>query len=192
MIILYACLVLAAVHALLPGSDLRRLADVRLRGTWLVWLALAVQVLVISVLPDGGRASSAAHLASYVLAGAFAVANLRSAGTWLVGAGGSSNLVAIAANGGTMPASAAALEASGWQADAGRFANSAVLEQPRLAALGDVFVTPSWSPVQSVFSIGDVVIVAGVALFLHLTCRGGRRRDAERQVAAPAGPTSHD
>lgn len=171
MIILYACLLLVAVCAVVPGLHLRRLADVRLRHTWLVWLALAGQVVLISVLPDHGALSSAAHLASYGLAGVFAVVNLRVPGTWLVGGGGASNLSAIAANGGTMPASPEALEASGWQPTPGQFANSAAVAEPRLAFLGDVFATPSWLPVQSVFSVGDVVIVVGVAVFLAVTCR---------------------
>jgi hypothetical protein len=175
MIILYVSLFVAAVFALLPGFDLRRLAHIRLRHTWLVWLALADQVLVISFLPDVGQLNNAAHLASYALAALFAVLNFRYAGTWVVGVGGASNLAAILANGGTMPASRSALEASGWQAPPGHFANSAVVAEPRLSFLGDVFVTPSWLPVQSVFSVGDVVIVIGVAVFLYASCR--RRPD---------------
>ncbi len=170
MIILYACVLLVAVYAVLPGSDLRRLGQVRLRHTWLVWLALATQVVVISVLPDGGW-NQGAHLATYGLAALFAVLNFRCAGTWVIGLGGLANLTAILANGGVMPASSAALEASGWQATPGQFANSAVVAQPRLAFLGDVFATPSWLPVSSVFSFGDLVIVLGVALFLDRTCR---------------------
>ncbi len=184
MIILYACLLLAAVFALAPGFDLRRLARIRLRHTWLVWLALVDQVVVISFLPDVGQLNNFAHLASYVLAAAFAVLNFRSAGTWVVGVGGASNLAAIVANGGTMPASRSALEASGWHAPAGHFANSAVVAEPRLAFLGDVFVTPSWLPVQSVFSIGDVVIVVGVAVFLSAACRR-RLDDAPTSDAGP-------
>jgi hypothetical protein len=125
---------------------------------------------VISVLPDWHALSEAAHLASYALAGMFAVLNHRSAGTWIVGAGGASNLVAIVANGGTMPASSAALAASGWHPPPGHFANSAALPNPRLGVLGDVFATPSWLPTHSVFSLGDLVIVIGVAMFLHMTC----------------------
>ncbi len=170
MIILYACVLLVAVYAVLPGSDLRRLGQIRLRHTWLVWLALATQVVVISVLPDGGW-NQGAHLATYGLAALFAVLNLRCAGTWVIGLGGLANLAAILANGGIMPASPAALEASGWQAAPGQFANSAVVAQPRLAFLGDVFATASWLPVSSVFSVGDVIIVVGVALFLDRTCR---------------------
>jgi Family of unknown function (DUF5317) len=171
MIILYACVALVTAHALLPGSDLRRLGQLRLRHTWLVWLALADQIVVISVLPDWHALSEGAHLASYGLAAWFAVLNHRSAGTWIVGAGGASNLVAIVANGGTMPASSAALAASGWHAPPGHFANSAALPNPRLGFLGDVFATPSWLPVHSVFSAGDIVIVIGVAVFLHMICR---------------------
>jgi hypothetical protein len=190
MIILYACLLLVLMHALLPGSDLRRLGQFRLRHTWLVWLALADQIVVISVLPDLGAVSEGLHLASYGLAALFAILNNRSA--WIVAIGGACNLLAITANGGIMPATAGALKASGWRATPGHFANSASLPNPRLSPLGDVFSTPPWFPVHSVFSIGDVVIVLGVALFLHTTCRGtdeirpsdGRARDAA--VVAPS------
>jgi hypothetical protein len=171
VIILWSCLVLVLVHAVLPGSDLRRLGRLRWRHTWLVWLALADQVLVISVLPESHGLSEAAHLGSYVLAGLFVLLNHRSAGTLVVGAGGLLNLTAIAANGGVMPASPEALKASGWHPSPGHFANSAVVPHPRLGFLGDVFATPPWLPVHSVFSVGDVVIVVGVALFLRETCR---------------------
>jgi hypothetical protein len=171
VIILYACLILVLLHGLLPGSDLRRLGQIRLRHTWLVWLALADQIVVISLLPDLGAVSEGAHLASYGLAALFAVLNFRSAGTWIVALGGGCNLLAITANGGIMPATAGALKASGWRAGPGHFANSAAVPNPRLAPLGDVFSTPPWFPVHSVFSVGDVLIVLGVAVFLHTTCR---------------------
>lgn len=185
MIILYACLLLVALHALLPGSDLRRLGLLRLRHIWLVWLALAVQIVVISVLPDLGAVSQGLHVATYGLAFLFALLNNRSAGTWLVAIGGACNLIAITANGGVMPATAGAVKASGWRPTAGHFANSAALPNPRLSFLGDMFSTPPGFPVHSVFSIGDVVIVLGVALFLHTTCR---RTDE----GGPHGDRAHD
>jgi hypothetical protein len=195
MIILYACLLLALMHAMLPGSDLRRLGHIRLRHTWLVWLALVDQIVVISVLPNMGAVSEGAHLASYGLAALFAVLNNRSAGTWIVGIGGICNLAAIVANGGIMPATSGALKASGWRAAPGHFANSAALPHPRLVPLGDVFSTPPWFPVHSVFSVGDVVIVLGVALFLHSVCRstdqgeppGDRSYDAAIAPLVPGG-----
>lgn len=185
MIILYACLVLVLMHALLPGSDLRRLGQFRLRHTWLIWLALAVQIVVISILPDMGAWSEGAHFASYGLAALFAILNNRSAGTWIVAIGGTCNLLAITANGGIMPATSSALKASGWRPTPGHFANSAALPNPRLAFLGDVFSTPPWFPVHSVFSIGDILIVLGVAVFLHTTCRGS-------DEVRPSGGNAHD
>ena len=147
---------------MLPGSKLSRLARRRWRHTWLVWLALAVQVVVISVLPDRPGVSEAAHLGSYALAAAFVAMNYCSVATLVIGVGGLLNLVAIAANGGVMPATRGALEASGWEPTPGHFANSALVASPRVQLLGDVFATPSWLPVHSVFSVGDVVIVAGL------------------------------
>jgi hypothetical protein len=157
-----------------------------------VWLALADQIVVISVLPDWHALSEGAHLASYGLAALFAVLNHRSAGTWIVGAGGACNLVAMVANGGTMPASSAALKASGWRAPSGHFSNSAALPNPRLGFLGDVFATPSWLPTHSVFSFGDIMIVIGVAVFLHMIChRTGpatlTRSDQEPTVSTQGG-----
>jgi len=191
VIILYACLVLLVVNVMLPGSRLSRLGHKLWRHTWLVWLALAVQVVVISVLPDGRGLSEAAHLSTYALAAAFVAVNLRSAGTFVIGVGGLLNLVAIAANGGVMPATRDALEASGWEPTPGHFANSALVADPHVQLLGDVFATPSWLPVHSVFSVGDVVIVAGFALFLHETCWVGRAtrliQPATTESSAPAG-----
>lgn len=171
MITLYVCLLLLAVHVALPGSDPRRLARVHLHHTWLVWSALASQVLIISVLPDAGRLSNAAHLLTYVLAATFVILNIRSAGSAVIGLGGGLNLTAILLNGGVMPASAEALTASGWTSATGQFANSAVVPDARLAFLGDIFATPSWLPVDSVFSLGDVIVALGISLFLHQTCR---------------------
>lgn len=186
MIIAYACLLLALLAAMLPGSRPGQLAAVRLRHLWLVWAALAVQVLVISVLPDIDGLSESVHLLSYLLAGAFAVANRRLPGAVVISVGGASNLTAIAANGGTMPASPRALAASGWTASPDHFANSAALSDARLAALGDVFSTPAWLPVHSVFSIGDVAIVIGFAVFLQRTVRP----TAQAQPAAAIGAGS--
>ena len=171
MIILWCAALLLLAHAVAPGSRLSRLGALQWRHTWLVWLALGVQVLVISVLPDAEFWSQAGHLGTYALAAVFVALNHRSLGTVVIGAGGLLNLVAISANGGVMPASPSALRASGWTPAPGHFANSAAVADPRLPWLGDVFATPSWLPVHSVFSLGDIVIVAGIAVFLQQTCR---------------------
>ena len=186
MIVVYACLVLAVLAVLIPGGEPRRLAEIELRWTSLIWGALLLQVAVISVLPAAGALSKAAHLATYAAAALFVVANRRLPGVPIVAVGGALNLVAIVANGGTMPADRGALEASGRRLAEGRFANSAPIEDPRLGFLGDVFATPSWFPAANVFSIGDVVIVAGVAFFLYRATRPRGARAPQAMSPDPA------
>jgi hypothetical protein len=53
--------------------------------------------------------------------------------------------------------------------------NSAVIGAgTHLGFLGDIFAAPSWMPAANVFSIGDALIVAGIALLLAVTMRGPR------------------
>jgi hypothetical protein len=164
-------LCLASVPA--TGRSLAPLADLRFRATWAILAAIAIQIAVISVVPGGSPAlHRTAHLASYALAAAFVVANRRVPGMLVLAAGGALNAAAIAANGGVMPASAAALERAGLAADGHAFVNSTALSGARLQVLGDIFATPSWLPVANVFSVGDVLLVAGALLLLHGVCRG--------------------
>ena len=166
---------LLAVFASVPvlGGRLGALGAVQLRCGWLLGAALGVQLLVITVLPGGAPAlHRILHLGSYALAGVFVVANRRLRGLLLIGLGGLANLVAIAANGGVMPMSAAARRTAGMTEEAG-FANSAVLEHPVLAPLGDVFAVPG-----AVFSPGDVAILLGAAVLVHTACGSRLRRRA--------------
>jgi hypothetical protein len=168
MLLVYtALLILASVLAC--GGRLGALADVRLRGPWLVAASLGLQILVVSVFPgsfDGLHRP--AHLASYVLIGAFVWCNRRLPGLPLVAAGAAGNALAIFANGGVMPASPEALAAAGLPAEkAGEFANSAVVDHSTLGWLGDVFAIPASWPASNVFSIGDLLIAVGLAVGLH-------------------------
>jgi len=160
------------------GGSLRRLAEVRIRRAWLLWAALADQILIISVLPNSHPPLLAsAHIASYVAAGACLLANRHLPGLWLVGAGGALNGLIITINGGTLPASAAALRASGRTASTNHFDNSAALAHPHLPLLGDILATPPWLPGHTVFSIGDIAIWLGIGWLIWRVCRPspGRR-----------------
>lgn len=166
-------LVLAAVPLL--GGSLRRLADVSFRSAWLLPLALGLQVLVINVVPTAPTAALVpVHLATYGLAAVFVWRNRRVPGLVLLACGGAMNGVTIAANGGTLPASAAALRRAGLTPDPSAFTNSGVLEQPRLAFLGDVFAVPAGVPFANVFSIGDVVVLIALTYAVLRVCRPPR------------------
>ena len=183
---MFLALVAVALVVSVPlfGGRLAKLAELRFRGVPLLWAALGVQILVISVWTSPHRVLAAAlHIATYVLAAVFLWWNRRIVGVPLVALGAALNGVAIAANGGTLPASGAAIDGSGIWTGEDHFANSGMLEDPRLAFLGDVFSTPAWLPLRNVYSVGDVLIVLGAAVCLHLVC-GSRVAAAGRRVAA--------
>jgi Family of unknown function (DUF5317) len=173
---LIAALVLLALASVpLTGGRLSALAEVQVRGGGIAVLALAVQVLIVTIFPGGDHGlHTALHLATYALLGAFVWVNRRIPGLLVIGAGGALNLVAIAANGGVMPASAAALRRAGLNPDPGQFTNSGALAHPHLLPLGDVFATPAGMPLHNVFSVGDVLIVLGVLFLAHRLGRAGR------------------
>ena len=112
------------------------------------------------------------HFASYGLLVWFVVLNRRRLGVLIAGLGMGLNLMAITANGGYMPASRAALDLAGNAYDGQALNNSAVIDAgTRLSYLGDVFAVPSWMPAANVFSLGDVLIVAGIAVILVVSMR---------------------
>ncbi len=157
----------------MAGGNLWRLADVQVRGQWLVGVALAAQVLFITILPGRLEGIHApAHMLTYGLAAAFVWANRAIPGVWLMGVGAAMNFAVIAANRGVMPASPDALADAGLVADKGEaFANSAAVESAKLAPLGDVFAIPASWPLSNVFSVGDLVIGTGLLVSLHVICR---------------------
>src|SRR3954447_13614080 len=107
------------------GGRLSRLSEIEIRGLRLVALAFAIQVLLVTVLPSGHPTlHRAAHIATYGLAAACILRNLDLRFAWVVAVGGLFNFIAIAANGGVMPARAGALRAAGLDAHSGDFANS--------------------------------------------------------------------
>jgi uncharacterized protein DUF5317 len=168
--------------------QLIRLATIRIRHVWLLWLALADQIVVISIVPESNATVlAAAHIASYLMAGAWLVANSHLPGGWLIGLGGGLNGMVITLNGGTLPASESAVRAAGQVADTGQFTNSQVLTDPVLPWLGDAFATPAWIPGQNVFSVGDVLIWAGLMIFLWRTCRPGGRPMPRHAMRGPVG-----
>lgn len=163
MLIVAVCLLVVALVPLC-GRSLRRLGDLPLTQNWLVIAALAVQTFVVSFPPVGpGWLYRVLHLGSYVGLGVYLWLNRSISWLWVVALGGGLNAVAITVNRGVMPASTVALHAAGLAPEAG-YANSAVLDAPHFAMLGDQFNTPRGLPLANVFSMGDIVIVAGLAM----------------------------
>jgi MFS family permease len=172
--ILGLAVVLAFAIAWALGADLARASSVRLRATPLVFLALAVQLVIFTRLghfvPTRGHVPL--HIASYGLLVVFLLRNGRNVGLAVAATGLFTNLVVIVANGGRMPVSVAAWEESGRGLDS--IARSDVYHNntlagghPRLAWLGDVFPLPLGRALGNVVSLGDLLVVFGLAIFVY-------------------------
>ena len=161
-----------------------------IRFGWLALVAVAAQLIVIYV--DFGGAEKLRRFVfpvSYVLLLAFIILNRRRVGFLVIGAGVLLNFLAIVTNGGLMPISPANMEKAGLGdelaklelGDAVPFNKNVLLDESdtNLQWLTDRFTWDSPGPFP-VFSIGDVIIGAGlvvvlVELVLPLIARGASR-----------------
>ena len=167
---LVALVLVSALAVPLFGGRLGALVELRLRRLWVVYaaLGLAIAGTLLPGLPDWARSSLL--MAAYPVGAVFLVANWRIPGMPLVALGAALNLLAISANGGVMPASPSALAGAGLPLDQPGFQNSAVVDDPRLAFLGDVLYIPASWPLSNVFSVGDVLIGLGLVWGVHRVC----------------------
>lgn len=147
-----------------------------LRGLWLLLPPLILQLLIFPLGSRGPILTWGApfwHILSYLFLLAFVIWNRRYPELLLMGLGLFLNFLAIAANGGYMPASAEALRKAGLESvaqalEAGTRQGNTVLmtSQTRLNFLGDWLYLPAWVPLSSAFSLGDVILGLGAAAFL--------------------------
>jgi hypothetical protein len=182
--ILYA-IPIGIVGGYLLGGRLEHLSRVRFRWAPLALLGLAVQIALFSdPLSDvGADAGPPVYVASTVAVLVAVLRNLDIPGLAIIAIGASSNLAAILANGGYMPADPEAVAAVGGIAPG--YSNSSIVAEPALEPLTDIFATPTWLPFANVFSIGDVLIAVGVAVTIAIGMRGGRvRAAADREAKA--------
>ena len=160
----------------LLGGRLEHLGDLHFRWWWLAVGGLVAQVILFAgpVATVVGPWGPPLYVASTV---AVLIAVLRDVraipGLAVVVVGAASNLLAILANGGVMPASSAAVAALETETGPG-FSNSVVVASPALAPLTDIFVLPAWLPFANVYSIGDVLIGLGIVLVIALGMRPKR------------------
>lgn len=171
MFILYAIPV-GLLAGFLLGGRLDRLGTIRFRWAPLALLGLAVQVALFSDPLAGvvGDAGPPIYVASAVAVFVAVLRNLDIGGLPIVALGAASNLLAIVANGGSMPADPAAAAAIG---GVGPDSNSIVTIDPALGPLTDIFAIPAWLPFANVFSVGDVLLGVGVALTIAFGMRSG-------------------
>lgn len=170
MFILYA-IPIGIVAGYLLGGRLDRLGRLRFRWAALALIGLAVQVALFSdpLSTLVGDAGPMVYVASTVAVLIAVLRNFEIPGLGLVLLGAGSNLVAILANGGYMPADPEAAASVGGIAPG--YSNSSVVAEPVFEPLTDIFATPAWLPFANVFSVGDVLIAVGVGVAIVIGMR---------------------
>lgn len=174
MFILYAIPIGILLGFLLGGRP-GGLASLQFRWPWLLIGGLLIQVVLFTdaVAAQVGDLGPVIYVASTAAVFAGVLRNVGIPGMALVALGALSNLAAIVANGGYMPAGAAAMAALG-KTDPTIYSNSAVVAQPALEPLTDIFAIPAWVPFANIFSVGDLLIGLGVVVIIAAAMRGDR------------------
>ena len=179
-------LVVGFVLGLLLGGRPDGLSRLRFHWPWLLVGGLVVQLILF----NGRLGDVVGPLGPPIYVGSTAAVfvgvlrNVAIPGMPLIAAGAASNLAAIIANGGYMPAGAEAMRSLGLSEPEG-YSNSAVVARPALEPLTDIFALPAWLPLANVFSIGDVLIAVGAAWVIV----AAMRRPAAQSVS-PLPPST--
>jgi hypothetical protein len=165
---------LLAAFAVAPllGGRWSRVASIRIRVVWLFYIAIAAQIVAFPFrrlpwrTPD--RIGMVLWIISFFVFLAAMAVNARLPGVPFIAVGLVSNLTAVLANGGHMPALPSALRAAGMHFVTSN--NSTAMASPHLAWLVDRWALPNWVPWGNVFSVGDIAImIGGVVLALGTT-----------------------
>lgn len=171
--------VLAGLAAVLRGGSVLRIADLPLRGLPLVVVAASLQIVVALFLArDTEWLAPAAVLASNCLVGGCLLLNRRLPGVALAFLGLALNASVTLLNGG-MPVSRGAAEVAHLQPEAARFdaEHTLMTDETVLKPLGDVIPIPA---AHLVISGGDLLLAAGLALFVYRGARPSTRPRAVR------------
>jgi len=190
MLLLYT-VAIGLIAGLASGGRIAALGNTTVRFWPVALIGLFGQVLLFSspLAAVVGAWGPSLYVVSTTLVLMALVVNLRQPGFWLILVGALLNFTVIVANGGQMPASPDAWAAlNGIAAVPTTTFSNSILAGPATAFpyLGDNFVLPRPLPLANIFSIGDVLIGAGGALFIFQTMHG---RILPRLLRASAGPS---
>ncbi len=173
---LLSAIVIGLALGFLLGGRPSRLSALQLRWNLLIFASLLVQLVLFTGLAVPAPLVTVAYLVSGGLALAWLLRNLTIPGIACVMAGGLSNFVAIATNGGRMPVDPGLLAQTRGAAYVSALAAGRVTSNSTLAdhhtllrwLTDQIPIPPPW-PIPTVLSVGDLLIALGV---IWLIARG--------------------
>jgi len=180
MILIALCLAFL-LGLMAAGGRVSNLANIEVRRGWLAPLAFLMQACMMFMPAEMGggllSARSVIFMISYALLFVVIWYNRQLPGVKLIGLGLLLNFLVIVLNGGFMPITPETLVQIRYDGNTPRLESgylvtrtkNMVMEpgEARLWFLSDVLVLPHPFPIPSALSLGDILIVAGVFLFLR-------------------------
>lgn len=165
---------LALLIGLARGGKWQNLITFKFKKSWLVFLAIALQVLIFNPLWDkhvgAGIINNCLYVLSILLLVVFLMVNINVSGLRILGLGIVSNGIAIIANGGHMPSSLEALKKilpqetiNKFQSGTAQYNAVLITDETRFKFLCDIFYVPHIN----VYSIGDILIALGAFITIQ-------------------------
>jgi membrane-associated HD superfamily phosphohydrolase len=167
---------IAIIIAIIVNKGLRGIEHKKVEQFYLILLGFAIQLVIFSREFSYSKLNFLTpilYIYSLLILLIFMVLNLQYKGIKIAGIGFLSNLVAIVSNGGYMPQDLMKIELVWGQEkvellkQTGHF-NNAISMSPNthLNFLGDIIAIPKPKFLMGVYSVGDVFITIGIAIFI--------------------------
>ena len=180
MILIALCLAFL-LGLVVVGGRVSNLANVSVKWGWLAPLAFVVQAYLIFFPAEkaGGLLSARSMLltVSYILLFVAVWQNRHLSGVKLIALGLMLNFLVMVVNGGFMPIAPETLVQIGYDGNASQLETGYIVGrtknmvtepgEARLWLLSDIMVIPKPFPIPTALSLGDVLIVLGLFLFLR-------------------------
>lgn len=182
-----------AVSALVTGGKIHNLKYIQFRFAWLVFFAVAVKIVTNSnlryALGISDLLAPILYVGSLTLVAVFVILNIHLRGLPFVGLGLISNLLAIAFNSGHMPIKSEYVSLIATAEELERF-NQGLPVYNYIASgpdtkfyyLSDIFLMPHWIFLTKIFSVGDVLITIGGAIFVWTSLKSISNKDKNKTV----------
>ena len=174
MVLLWGAVIGIAI-GLIRGGKIANLEKMGIRYLWLVPVSLLIQLAIFPIFseePFLAFGTEILHVASYLVLFVFVALNR---GVWQIpfmGIGMGLNLLVIGMNGGYMPSSVVSLIRAGefevayYLTNQGTYGNVTEMKGSTvLDFFGDWLYLPSWFPLSTAFSIGDLLVATGLVFF---------------------------
>jgi len=176
--VIFEAIILGVIVAFFRGGKIQRLAELPLKYPWAIVAALLLRIGAVDLASRGvvffvNYGAWMQMLAFIMLAAAlwFNYPALR-----IAAAGATLNLLVIAANSGVMPISVKALSVAGLDMQPA-VSHAFIGSTTSLWFLGDIIPLPPPYPFNKVVSIGDLVLLVGVVVYISWVMRDRKAAD---------------